>query len=73
MSIIHLRDCPATPWKNGMGRTRELAVHPAGAGMDDFIWRVSVAEVITAALALSHRMLRNSAPAETAEAWQTSC
>lgn len=49
MSIIRLRDCRATPWKNGMGRTRELAVHPAGAGMDDFIWRVSVAEVESAA------------------------
>ena len=49
MSIIRLRDCRATPWKNGMGRTRELAVHPAGASMDDFIWRVSVAEVDSAA------------------------
>ncbi|GLQ51679.1 HutD family protein [Dyella flava] len=49
MSIIHLRDYPATPWKNGMGRTRELAVHPSGASMDDFIWRVSVAEVDSAA------------------------
>jgi environmental stress-induced protein Ves len=49
MSIIRLRDCRATPWKNGMGRTRELAVHPPGAGMDDFIWRVSVAEVDSAA------------------------
>ncbi|GAB2580500.1 HutD family protein [Dyella jejuensis] len=49
MSIIHLRDCPALPWKNGMGRTRELAVHPAGAGIDDFLWRVSVAEVDSAA------------------------
>jgi uncharacterized protein len=49
MSIIRLRDCRAMPWKNGMGRTRELAVYPAGAGMDDFIWRVSVAEVESAA------------------------
>ncbi|QAU24516.1 HutD family protein [Dyella sp. M7H15-1] len=45
MSIIRLRDCPAMPWKNGMGRTRELAVHPVGAGMDEFTWRASVAEV----------------------------
>lgn len=49
MSIIRLRDCRAVPWKNGMGRTRELAVHPEGAGMDDFTWRVSVAEVDSAA------------------------
>ena len=49
MSIIRLRERPATPWKNGMGRTRELAMQPADAGMDDFIWRVSVAEVDSAA------------------------
>jgi uncharacterized protein len=48
MSIIRLRECRPTPWKNGMGRTRELAIHPAGASMDDFIWRVSVAEVDSA-------------------------
>lgn len=35
----------ATPWKNGGGVTRELAVHPPGAGFDTFIWRVSVADV----------------------------
>jgi environmental stress-induced protein Ves len=34
-----------TPWKNGGGMTRELAVHPPGAGFDDFIWRVSVADI----------------------------
>ncbi|GGA48349.1 HutD/Ves family protein [Dyella nitratireducens] len=49
MSIIRLRDCPAVPWKNGMGRTRELAVYPAGASMEDFAWRASVAEVDSAA------------------------
>ena len=49
MSIIRLRDCPAVPWKNGMGCTRELAVYPMGASMEDFVWRVSVAEVDSAA------------------------
>jgi environmental stress-induced protein Ves len=49
MSIVRLRDCPAVPWKNGMGRTRELAVYPAGAGTEDFAWRASVAEVDSAA------------------------
>lgn len=49
MPIIRLADCPPRPWKNGLGRTRELAVHPPGAGMDDFLWRVSVAEVESAA------------------------
>ncbi|MGY3039775.1 environmental stress-induced protein Ves [Rhodanobacter sp. TND4EL1] len=43
--IIRLADCPSQPWKNGLGRTREIAVHPAGAGIDDFRWRVSIAEV----------------------------
>lgn len=49
MKIIRLRDCTAVPWKNGNGRTRELAIHPPGANMDDFIWRVSVADVDSAA------------------------
>jgi environmental stress-induced protein Ves len=49
MSIIRLRDGRAVPWKNGLGRTRELAVYPSDAGMEDFIWRVSVAEVDSAA------------------------
>lgn len=47
--IIRLPDCPARPWKNGLGRTRELAVHPPTAGSEDFVWRVSVAEVDSAA------------------------
>lgn len=47
--IIRLADCPSQPWKNGLGRTREIAVHPSAAGMGDFLWRVSVAEVDSAA------------------------
>ncbi len=35
----------AAPWKNGGGVTRELASFPPGAGFDDFLWRVSIAEV----------------------------
>ena len=49
MSIVRAADIAVTPWKNGMGRTRELAVHPAGAALSDFDWRVSVAEVDSAA------------------------
>jgi environmental stress-induced protein Ves len=33
------------PWKNGGGVTTEIAVSPAGAGLDDFDWRVSMARV----------------------------
>lgn len=36
---------PWQAWKNGAGRTREIAVEPPGAGLDDFGWRISVAEV----------------------------
>ena len=35
----------AVAWRNGGGETREVAVWPAGAGMDAFEWRVSMAEV----------------------------
>lgn len=49
MPVLHLHECPARPWKNGLGRTRELAAQPPDAGMDDFLWRVSVAEVDSAA------------------------
>ena len=34
-----------TPWKNGGGTTREIAVWPPGAGMDTFDWRISVADI----------------------------
>lgn len=33
------------PWKNGLGSTTELAVEPPGASLDDFLWRVSIAEL----------------------------
>jgi hypothetical protein len=48
-SIIRAQDCPPQPWKNGLGTTREIAVHSSGAGGDDFLWRVSIAEVDSAA------------------------
>ncbi len=36
---------PATPWKNGGGTTRQVLSWPPGAGLDDFAWRVSVAQI----------------------------
>jgi len=33
------------PWKNGGGLTREIAVYPASASTEDFLWRVSVAKI----------------------------
>ncbi|RYB07930.1 HutD family protein [Lichenibacterium ramalinae] len=33
------------PWKNGGGETTEILAHPAGAGLDAFDWRISMARV----------------------------
>lgn len=43
--ILRAADRPAARWKNGGGVTREIAAGPEGSGMDDFGWRVSLAEV----------------------------
>lgn len=45
MQFLDLARIAATPWKNGGGATRQLAVWPPGAGLADFDWRVSVADV----------------------------
>jgi hypothetical protein len=42
---IHLASLPSLRWKNGAGRTKEIASFPANASLDDFIWRLSVAEI----------------------------
>lgn len=42
---IRAGDCPERPWKNGGGTTQEIAVYPPEAGMDDFVWRLSLARV----------------------------
>src|SRR4051812_41801439 len=33
------------PWKNGQGTTTEIAVHPLGAALDAFTWRLSIADL----------------------------
>jgi hypothetical protein len=43
--LIQLDRLPQSPWKNGGGSTRQLAIHPPGAGLDDFAWRISCARV----------------------------
>ena len=43
--ILRAADHRRMPWKNGRGETVEVAVHPPGAGLDDFGWRVSMAGV----------------------------
>ena len=39
----------AMPWKNGGGTTCEIASWPPGAGIDDFMWRASIATIVKAA------------------------
>lgn len=48
LTLIRGADLVAAPWKNGGGVTREVAAFPAGAGLDAFAWRVSVADVAQA-------------------------
>ncbi|HEV2649629.1 MAG TPA: HutD family protein [Rhizomicrobium sp.] len=45
MKILRASERVRTLWKNGGGTTTEVAVHPPGAGFDDFGWRVSIADV----------------------------
>ena len=45
MKIIRARDCRTTPWKNSGGSTTENAVAPADASLEDFDWRISMAQV----------------------------
>lgn len=45
IQVLRAADRVAVPWKNGGGVTRELAAAPAGAGMEAFDWRISIAEV----------------------------
>ena len=42
---IDVRALPTQRWKNGAGTTREVARGPADAGLDDFDWRISLAEI----------------------------
>lgn len=42
---INVSHLPSVPWKNGSGNTKEIAAFPENAGLDVFIWRVSVAEI----------------------------
>ncbi|MCX4689280.1 HutD family protein [Kitasatospora purpeofusca] len=48
VQLLRAAERPATAWRNGGGVTREVAGYPAGSGLDDFEWRVSLADVGTA-------------------------
>jgi environmental stress-induced protein Ves len=45
VKLIRASDCLTTPWKNGGGSTTEIAAEPAGASLDTFDWRISMASV----------------------------
>ena len=47
MKLLRASDHKRMPWKNGGGETVEIAVSPAGVGLADFDWRVSMATVAT--------------------------
>ena len=45
MKVLRAAGYRRMPWKNGGGVTAEIAVFPEASGLDDFVWRVSMAEV----------------------------
>jgi environmental stress-induced protein Ves len=45
LSILRARDRRSMPWRNGGGMTRDVVVFPAGADLDSFGWRISIATV----------------------------
>ena len=45
IKLLKAADRTAVPWKNGGGVTRDVIVSPAGATLDNFDWRVSIAEI----------------------------
>jgi hypothetical protein len=45
MTPINVDALPAAPWKNGSGLTRTIALSPPDADLENFDWRISVAEV----------------------------
>jgi uncharacterized protein len=45
LRILRSTDYPTRPWKNGGGTTRDIVVEPPGASLEDFDWRMSLAQV----------------------------
>jgi len=43
--IISFQDLPQTSWRNGGGRTREIAAAPSACAGGSLAWRISVADV----------------------------
>ncbi|MFI0843572.1 HutD family protein [Mesorhizobium sp. IMUNJ 23232] len=47
LTVIRAADHRVMRWKNGGGTTAEIAVSPPGGGLNDFDWRLSMANVET--------------------------
>ena len=47
MRVLRPADHRVARWKNGLGETAEIAIHPARADLSNFEWRVSMARVAT--------------------------
>jgi len=45
MRLMRAAEYRRMRWKNGLGETTEIAVHPEGATVDSFDWRISMARV----------------------------
>lgn len=47
MKLLKKSDYQTMPWKNGLGSTAQIAIHPAGADFSkgNYLWRVSSATV----------------------------
>lgn len=48
MNVLNVLQLAPVPWRNGQGQTREIETFPPGAGFDDFIWRISLADIAQA-------------------------
>lgn len=45
LTLIHREVNSLVPWQNGAGLTRQIAIFPTDADINNFIWRISVAEI----------------------------
>jgi uncharacterized protein len=45
VSVVRYSQLPSTRWKNGLGLTRQVAIHPLGATAANFDWRISIARL----------------------------
>lgn len=43
--LIRSAEYPVRPWKNGGGQTRDIFIAPPAASLDEFDWRISLAQV----------------------------